>query len=332
MPRTGTKSKCLKVMRTLSITADLGDVRLDKYLAEEIELISRSKIKKSIIGNNVLVDGESVKPSFRLSGGETIQVELFDPEPMELESQPISLDIIHEDDSIIVLNKPAGLVVHPGAGNRNGTLVNGLIHHFEQLSSLSGRSRPGIVHRLDKNTSGIMVVAKNDAAHANLSEQFSSRSVTKTYLSLVWGVPEMDERTIELSIVRHPKERTLFSVDEGGRSAMTTYRVLERFEHLSLLALSPQTGRTHQLRVHLAAIGHPIFADESYGGGSRKAKGFLPDVSRVMTNLINKLARQALHALSLEFCHPSTGKSHSFIAPIPKDLATVLHALEPEDV
>ncbi|MEE2877116.1 MAG: RluA family pseudouridine synthase [Candidatus Neomarinimicrobiota bacterium] len=319
-------------MKTLSITADLADIRLDKYLAEEIELISRSRIKKSIIANNVLVDGESVKPSFRLSGGEMIQVELPQPEPTDLESQPIAFDIIHEDDDIILLNKPAGLVVHPGAGNRNGTLVNGLIHHFDQLSSLSGRFRPGIVHRLDKDTSGIMVIAKNDIAHANLSEQFSRRTVKKTYLALVWGVPGQDKGIIDRPIVRHPKERTLFSVGEGGRAATTAYRVLECFEELSLLELSPLTGRTHQLRVHLADISHPIFADDSYGGGAGKAKGYVPELSRVLSSLVNKLARQALHALSLEFDHPCSRESQSYIAPIPNDLASVLHALEPEDV
>ena len=319
-------------MTTVSITADLADVRLDKYLAEELELISRSKIKKSILGSNVLVNGDSVKPSFKLSGGETIQVELPQPEPMELEAEPIALDIIHEDNEIIVLNKPAGLVVHPGAGNRNGTLVNRLIHHFDQLSSLSGRFRPGIVHRLDKDTSGIMVVAKNDIAHTNLSEQFSQREVKKTYLALVWGVPDNDEGTIDSPIIRHPKERTLFTVGEGGRSATTDYRLLEPFEHLSLLELSPRSGRTHQLRVHLAAIGHPIFSDDSYGGGAGKAKGYLPEVSRLLSSLVRKLGRQALHALSLEFRHPSNRELQSHIAPIPQDLAAVLHALEPEDV
>lgn len=319
-------------MTTLSITADVSDIRLDKYLAEEIELVSRTKIRECIVSEDVLVDGVAVKPSYRLSGGETIRVAVPAPEPMELKSEPIPLDIVHEDEDIVVLNKPAGLVVHPGAGNRSGTLVNGLIHHLDRLSSVSGTLRPGIVHRLDKGTSGIMVVAKHDAAHANLSEQFSERSVQKTYLALVWGSPREAEGSIDDPILRHPKDRTLFTTGAGGRSAQTDYRLLEPFEHLSLLELSPRTGRTHQLRVHLSAIGHPIFGDSAYGGGDSRAKGFLPEVSKEMRRLVKMLGRQALHALSLSFDHPSTGKRETYIAPVAEDIASVIHELEPEDV
>lgn len=318
-------------MRTLSISAELSDIRLDKYLADEIELISRSKIKTLILSSNILVNGEPVKPSFLLTGGEVIQIDIPDPKPMELISERIPIDVIYEDSDIIVLNKPAGLVVHPGAGNPNGTLVNGLLHHFDQLSSVSNRFRPGIVHRLDKDTSGIMVVAKNDSTHAVLAEQFSSRTIEKTYLALVWGVPEQ-EGTINLPIMRHPKDRTLFSTGDEGRASETYFRMVEQFEHLSLIELSPKTGRTHQLRVHLASIGHPIFSDDSYGGGEKRAKGFLPDVSLHYLKLISLLTRQALHALSLVFYHPSKGKRETFVAPMAEDMRTVIHGLEPQVV
>ena len=325
------KREIEKSMKALSIIAEVSDIRLDKYLAEEIELISRSKIKESIVSKDVLVNGEAVKPSFKLAGGETIRVEISDPQPMELESQPILLDIIHEDDDIVVLNKQVGLVVHPGAGNRTGTLVNGLIHHFDQLSSVSGSLRPGIVHRLDKDTSGVIVVAKNDAAHGNIALQFSERTVEKTYLALVWGIPEETEGKIDLPIIRHPKDRTLFTTGEVGRPALTEFRLLESFEYLSLLELIPRTGRTHQLRVHLSEMGHPIFGDDSYGGGEKRAKGFLPEVAKELSRLANILNRQALHAMSLVFDHPSTGERVTFVAPMADDISAVIHELEPED-
>ena len=325
------KMEIAKPMKALSIIAEVSDIRLDKYLAEEIELISRSRIKDSIISKDVLVNGEAVKPSFKLAGGETIQVEISDPQPMELESQPIPLDIIYEDNDIVVLNKPVGLVVHPGAGNRTGTLVNGLIYHFDQLSSAWGSLRPGIVHRLDKDTSGVMVVAKNDAAHGNIALQFSERTVEKTYLALVWGIPEETEGKIDLPIIRHPKDRTLFTTGEVGRPALTEFRLLESFECLSLLELIPRTGRTHQLRVHLSEMGHPIFGDDSYGGGEKRAKGFLPEVAKELSRLTKILNRQALHAMSLVFDHPSTGERVTFVAPMADDISAVIHELEPED-
>ena len=326
------KREIEKSMKALSIIAEVSDIRLDKYLAEEIELISRSKIKESIVSKDVLVNGEAVKPSFKLAGGETIRVEISDPQPMELESQPILLDIIHEDDDIVVLNKQVGLVVHPGAGNRTGTLVNGLIHHFDQLSSVSGSLRPGIVHRLDKDTSGVIVVAKNDAAHGKIALQFSERTVEKTYLALVWGIPEETEGKIDLPIIRHPKMRTLFTTGEVGRPALTEFRLLEPFEYLSLLELTPRTGRTHQLRVHLSEMGHPIFGDASYGGGERRARGFLPEVTKELSRLAKILNRQALHAMSLVFDHPSTGERVTFVAPMADDIAAVIHELEPESI
>ena len=318
-------------MRTLSLCAELSKVRIDKYLADEVEILSRSKIKDLILSKDILVDGNQVKPSFMLSGGETIQIIIPNIQPIELEPQSIPLEILYEDKDIILLNKPAGLVVHPGAGNPNGTLVNGLIYHFAQISS-SKSLRPGIVHRLDKDTSGIMVVAKNDLSHSKLSKQFSLRTVKKNYIALVWGLLGKPQGIINSPIIRHKKDRTLFSIGEKGRASETYYRLVEQFEHLALVELFPKTGRTHQLRVHLASIGHPIFSDKSYGGGEKKIKGFVPDISRKYSKLLQLLSRQALHAMTLEFDHPVTGERQSFLAPLPEDIGNIINYLEPEFV
>ncbi|MAG20890.1 MAG: RNA pseudouridine synthase [Candidatus Marinimicrobia bacterium] len=317
-------------MPLMNITVDAADIRIDKYLAEEIEILSRTKVKDYITKDNVLVDGSSVKPSYLLRGGETIQLEIEEEGPPGLEAENIPLNIVHEDNDIIVLNKPAGLVVHPGAGNRSGTLVNGLIYHFSHLSSLSGALRPGIVHRLDKNTSGIMVVAKTDLSHIRLARQFADRKVNKKYLALVWGVPEKDEGTVDAPIGRNPRNRQKFGVVEAGRRAVTRYRVVEEFDHLSLVELHPETGRTHQLRVHLAFMGHPVFADEVYSGGLSTVRGFLKETQRSLKSLYSLIERQALHALSLSFTHPSTDELVEFVAPLPDDLHNVLSELEPE--
>ena len=318
-------------MSVMNITADAADIRIDKYLADEIEVLSRTKVKDYITKDNVLVDGQAVKPSYLLQGGETIQIYIKEEGPTDLEAESIPLDIIHEDDNIIVLNKPAGLVVHPGAGNRCGTLVNRLIFHFSHLSSVSGALRPGIVHRLDKDTSGIMVVAKTDLSHLRLARQFADRTVKKKYLALMWGVPEQREGTVDAPIGRHPRNRQKFSVVESGRSALTRYGVVEEFDHLSLVELHPETGRTHQLRVHLAFMGHPVFADEVYGGGLSKVRGFLKETQRSLKSLYSLIHRQALHALSLSFTHPSSGEKMEFVAPLPNDLSTVISELEPKD-
>tara|TARA_B100000700_G_scaffold331779_1_gene468518 strand:+ start:12706 stop:13662 length:957 start_codon:yes stop_codon:yes gene_type:complete len=318
-------------MKTLSLCVELSKIRIDKYLADEIEILSRSKIKYLILSKDILVDGRQVKPSFILEGGEIIEISIPDIEPIELEPQLIPLDILYEDKDIILLNKPAGLVVHPGAGNPNGTLVNGLIYHFTNVS-FSNSSRPGIVHRLDKDTSGIMVIAKNDSSHSNLSKQFSLRTVKKTYIALVWGILMKPKGIIDYPIIRHSKDRTLFSIGKKGRSSETSYRLIEQFEHIALVELSPRTGRTHQLRVHLSSIGHPIFSDDNYGGGENKTKEFLPHIAKKYLKLSQSLSRQALHAMTLEFDHPVTGKRQVSLAPMPNDIGNVINSLEPEIV
>lgn len=319
-------------MPVMNITADAALIRIDKYLADEIEVLSRTKVKDCITNDNVLVDGQVVKPSYLLQGGETIQIDIEEEKrSSNLDAESMPLDIIHEDDDIIVLNKPAGLVVHPGAGNRSGTLVNGLVSHFRHLSSVSGVLRPGIVHRLDKDTSGILVVAKTDLSHLHLARQFANRTVGKKYLALVWGVPSKGEGVIDAPIGRHPRNRQRFSVNESGRVALTGYTVVEGFDYLSLLELSPETGRTHQLRVHLASIGHPIFADEVYGGGLSRVRGFLKETQESLKALYSMIQRQALHALSLSFKHPSSIALTEFVAPLPDDFSSVISELDPEN-
>ena len=317
-------------MRNINILSNVSDVRIDKFLAEEIDLISRSKIKESINSQKIKVNGESVKPSFKLSIGQIINIDLPKKESSFLKPEKISFKIIFEDNDLIVINKPAGLVVHPGAGNKSGTLVNGLIYHFNNLSTINGEVRPGIIHRLDKNTSGVMIIAKNDYAHKLIASQFEKRKILKKYIALVWGVPNNDFGIIDSSIVRDNKDRTLFKTAKRGRNALTEFKVLERFHNLSLLEVFPKTGRTHQIRVHLSSIGHPVFSDFSYGGGENKAKGFEPKISKKLIYLLKEINRQALHAISISFTHPKTNKKKLLIAPLPRDISTIISQIRLE--
>ncbi|MEE9166002.1 MAG: RluA family pseudouridine synthase [Candidatus Neomarinimicrobiota bacterium] len=315
-------------MPILDLTAHLSKVRLDKYLADEIEVLSRSKARECIESDNVSVDGKREKPSYMLKGGESIRIELPVEPPLAVEGENIPLDIIHEDDELIVINKPAGLVVHPGAGNIQGTLVNALVYHFTRLSSVHGDRRPGIVHRLDKDTSGVLVVAKTDQSHMHVAKQFSSHSVEKTYWGVVWGKFDRNEGVVEGPITRHPRDRKKFAVVEYGRRAVTRYWVEREFDTLTLVGLMPVTGRTHQLRVHMAHVGHPVFADEIYGGGKSRLKGYSPHQRDFLISLYSSIQRQALHALSITVVHPKSRKGMTFEAPVPADFQTVIDTLE----
>jgi len=318
-------------MSVLNFTADVSKIRLDKYLADEIEILSRTKIKEYIQAESVFVNGRSQKPSYLLQGGEIIRVEIPEERPGTLEGEDIPLDIIHEDNELIVINKPAGLVVHPGAGNPGGTLVNGLVYHFDQLSHLYGNQRPGIVHRLDKETSGVLVVAKTDKSHLELAQQFTDRTIEKTYLAVVWGTFEKKSGVINSFIARHSRDRHKFVIDETGRSATTLYQVLKDSDYLTFVKLEPKTGRTHQIRVHMASIHHPVFADELYGGGKSRAKGYLSPHKNVMLSLYSLIQRQALHALTITFNHPVSGERVTFDAPLPEDFRTLLERLGFQD-
>lgn len=320
--------------------------RLDQFLAAQLEGVSRSRVQLMLEQGAVTVDGRREKASWKLRGGERIEI-TGDPRPAPLKALPeaIPLDVLYEDADIAVINKPAGMMVHAGAGPSQdarcrGTLVNALLHRFNRLSTTGGELRPGIVHRLDKNTSGLIVVAKNDRAHAALGAMFAGRRVKKTYIALVHGAVERERGTISAGISRDPARRTRMSArpTENARSAVSHYevvrRVVSRFGRFTVVKVRIETGRTHQIRVHMASIGHPVVGDTLYGGagqltdqqatqaaGSRAARR-----KREPEKL--RLGRNFLHAARLEFPHPATGKPIELEAPLPEELEQFLHQME----
>lgn len=301
--------------------ADAGS-RLDVYLAALIDGWSRARIQRLIEDGDVAVGGRAAKPSYKLRAGDSVEVELTEPPASIFAPENIPIEIIYEDEDLIVVNKPAGMVVHPGAGIASGTLANALAYHFQNLSARGGAARPGIVHRLDKDTSGLIIVAKNEETHENLAEQFRAREVFKSYVALVHGRIEEDAGRIEQPLARDPRNRTRMTVVRGGRHALSLYRVRRRFERFTLLDVEIKTGRTHQIRVHLRWLKHPVVGDEVYGDGRNK------DVrdARVRA-LIARLGRQFLHAERLGFRHPRTGAPVSFTAPLPRELSEFLNSL-----
>ena len=298
-------------MRTLELTADRGGERLDTFIARRCPELSRSHARRLIDESLVSVDGRQAKPSERVTAGLVINVTIPPPETIDLEPEAIPLTIIYQDGDIIVLDKPAGLTVHPAPGHPSGTLVNALLAACPDLRGIAGTLRPGIVHRLDKDTSGLMVVAKNDRAQRALQRQLKDRDVRKTYLALVRGVPAPREGTIAAPIGRHPKNRKKMAVVADGREATTRYRVREEIAggQYSLLEVEPVTGRTHQIRVHLAAVGHPVVGDATYGRPSAA------------------VGRQFLHAHKLAFAMPLGGRTVEFESPLPADLREALSQL-----
>ncbi len=298
----------------------LPNERLDTFLRQKFPAASRSAIQRLIEEKNVLVNGRAVKPTHRPVAGE--KIELRWPEPRVAEAQPedIPLDVLFEDKHLLVLNKPAGSVVHPAAGHEEHTLVNALLHHCAgQLSGIGGVMRPGIIHRLDKDTSGCLVVAKHDEAHVALSAQFASRKVEKIYHAIVCGELPRDKGEIRADIARHPTHRKRMAVSERGREARTTFKILERLNCATLAEVVLHTGRTHQVRVHFQHIGFPIVGDDTYGSRqNRKLEG--------MTRY--KAPRQMLHAFRLAFIHPHSGKRVSFEAPWPEDFKDAVTALK----
>jgi len=302
-----------------TIAEDVGE-RLDSVIAREFNQFSRVHIQKWIKDGKLLLDGKIVKPKQPLKINQFISVKTLEEPTLEDGPEDIPIEIIFEDADIIALNKQPGLVVHPGAGNRTGTLVNALLHHDEELSFLP---RAGIVHRLDKDTSGIMVVAKNEFSYLNLVSQLKERKVNRHYLAIVVGEP-LSGSTINEPIGRHPKLRTKQAVTDAGKEAITNFRVKERMGGYSLLNVSLETGRTHQIRVHLAFINFPILGDSVYGGRKKFAAGTTEAVKKE----ILKFPRQALHAEKLEFIHPASGKKVNYSAKIPKDLMQLIEVLK----
>ena len=305
------------------------NMRLDKYLSENLDQISRSKIQNLINDGKVMINGEQEKSSYRLNGNESIVV-YFDNNEISTNNhiaQEIPLTIIHEDDDILIIDKQAGLVVHPGTGMVDNTLLNGLLYHTSSLSNVNGPSRLGIVHRLDKDTSGIMVVAKKNSAHKFIAEQFEKRKIIKTYISLTWGIWEINEGAIDKPIKRKQSDPTAFTVNEMGRNAFTSYKVENSWRYISKVQFKPKTGRTHQIRVHSSFMGHPIISDNKYGGGKNRVKGFLPEVSKDLERILQIFNRQALHAKSIEFIHPRTKGNVKYISPPPNDFTDAITML-----
>jgi len=314
---------------TVPVAADNAGKRLDQFLAASLENVSRARVQELISQGMVLVDGAEAKASLKLRGGEQIKIlGAAERPPLRAIPEEIPLDIRYEDDDLAVINKPAGMMVHAGAGatedaRNRGTLVNALLHHFATLSGVGGELRPGIVHRLDKETSGLIVVAKNDEAHRKLSQQFARREVKKTYVALVHGWPKKDAGTINQSISRDPVRRTRMTTRlSGGREAITHYRAVRRIESsfgkFTLLEVKIDTGRTHQIRVHMAALGHPIVGDTLYGAPRQlRGKAEPPD-----------LHRNFLHAAELALQHPRTGEKIALKSDLPEELRSFLAAVE----
>lgn len=308
---------------SLIVGADETGERLDRWLAAQLPAQSRSRLQALIGSGHIRVEGGTARPALRLRQGQSVHISWPAPTQALPAPEDIPLRIVHEDARLLVVDKPAGLVVHPGAGVASGTLVNALLHRVRDLSGVGGVLRPGIVHRLDRGTSGLLVVAKDDEAHRTLARQFATRSVEKEYLAIVLGVPARRQGTTDAPIGRHAVDRKRMAVrTDRGRAALSSYRVVEALDGAALVRVRIHTGRTHQIRVHMAALGHPVAGDRTYGG-TRSAP------SRRMSSraALAGLARPALHATRLAFDHPASGERLSFESPLPPDLAEVVEQL-----
>lgn len=309
---------------TLKVDDTAAGARIDAFLASRIQL-SRTRIQRAIEDGDVLVNDRPTKSSYRLRAGDAIEIELIEPPALEIAPEAIPLRIVFEDDDLIVVDKPAGMVVHPGAGIDSGTLANALVYHFNQLSGAAGRIRPGIVHRIDKETSGLLMAAKNDLAHEKLSDQFRDRKVFKMYTALVYGRVKEDRKEITAPIGRSPRNRTRMAALAGGagRAAHTVFEVRARYSEFTLLDVEIKTGRTHQIRVHLAHINHPVAADRIYGAGRENG---VRDAE--IKKMIKNLNRHFLHSSRLAFTHPRSGARMEFHSPLPAELAALIESLK----
>ncbi len=319
------------IHQNIFIDPKQSPLRIDKFLIDRLENVSRNRIQNAIRSGAILVDDQEVKPNFKVKPGQRVSI-IF-PRPLVhgvgIIPQNIPLDIIYEDDDLLVLNKPAGLVVHPGVGHHRGTLVNALAYHFKQLPVMEGNNddKLGLVHRIDKNTSGLMVVAKSEYAMSHLAKQFYYHTIERTYLALVWGEPAEKQGTIRAHIGRHPRFRKQFAAfpdGEQGKWAVTHYKVLESLYYVSLIQCNLETGRTHQIRVHMKYLGNPIFNDDKYGGDQILKGTIYSKYKQFVENTFNIMPRHALHAKSLGFVHPSTGEFMHFESELPRDFENCL--------
>ncbi len=287
--------------------------RLDRYVTEQNAEITRTAVQRLIDEKNILVNGKEQKASYKVNENDVVEVEIPEPKKIEIKAENIPIEVIYEDSDIVVVNKPKGMVVHPGNGNLDGTLVNAIMAKCgDSLSGIGGEIRPGIVHRIDKDTSGLLIVAKNDKAHVNLSEQIKAHKVKKTYIALVRGVVRENEATIDMPIGRSKTDRKKMAVCKDGKNAVTHIKVLKRWEHYTLLQVNIETGRTHQIRVHLSYIGYPIIGDYTYSNGKNEFG----------------VVGQCLHAQKLEFKHPITNKIMELEAPLPEYFQEIIQKLD----
>jgi 23S rRNA pseudouridine1911/1915/1917 synthase len=302
--------------------------RLDVFLTAHVENATRSKVQRAIKEGTVLVDGKTVRPSHQVAPGEVIHITLPRPPPQKALPEEIPLDVVFEDDDLLVVNKPAGMVTHPAYGNYTGTLVNALLFHCNRLSTLNDAMRPGVVHRLDKDTSGLLVVAKTETVHAKLARQFARRTIGREYQAIVWGKVDPPGGLIETDLGRSKSDRKKMAVVKAGKKAVTEYALITQFDYLALIRLKLHTGRTHQIRVHLAHVNHPVFGDPTYNGRHLIAGPGTPAQKAEVQRLLKLMPRQALHARTISFVHPVTGQSVSFESPLPPDMLTVLELLQ----
>jgi len=297
-----------------------GSDRLDRFVAARLDL-SRTRVQKLVAAGKVTVDGGSAKKSEALEPGSVVEVRVPPAEPVDIVAEALPLDVVYEDEHLLVVDKAAGMVVHPAPGHRTGTLVNALLHHVPNLSGVGGRARPGIVHRLDQDTSGLLVVAKTDSAHRRLADALRARRIKRLYVAASWGHLDESPSIIDAPIGRDPKDRKRMAVVEGGRHAVTRVEVREQWLRADLLDVALKTGRTHQIRVHLAHIGHPVVGDETYGVGWERGLG--GPSRRWVDELARRVPRHFLHAGRLVFEHPATGQRMEFESPLPEDLAAI---------
>ena len=305
----------MNALQIITVASGQEGIRLDIWLARQLKEMSRSRIQQLIRAGLVAINSRPTKESHKIKAGEQVEVNIPPPRPSEIKAEEIPLDILFEDEALIVIDKPAGMVVHPAPGHDSGTLVNAVLHHCPELGGIGGELRPGIVHRLDKDTSGVILVAKTDAALSALADQFKRREISKEYLAIVLGALSPSSGQIRTMIGRHSTDRKkMTALPRKGRLAVTGYDTMETLGNFSLVRLKPETGRTHQLRVHLAHVHHPVIGDEKYG-------------RRSSWNLSVEVKRQMLHAHKISFCHPVTGQKMEFIAPMPEDMANFLSVL-----
>lgn len=313
----------------LRVDASMRGTRIDRLLSTQFPAITRSRFQKLLRDGCITARGKKVRSAYRVLEGDDIRIRLPPPAPLDLEPAAIPLDIVYEDDVLLVVDKPAGMVVHPAAGNRQGTLVQALLHHFPALAAAGDAVRPGIVHRLDKDTSGLLVVAKNERAHLRLAAALQARRVRREYAALVWGQVRAAGQ-VDAPIGRHPVDRKRMSVhSRRGKPAVTHYHVTEALAFTTLLEVRLDTGRTHQIRVHLSSIGHPVFGDAAYGGRNSRLTRLPPASKVVAGRALQSMPRQALHAMRLSFQHPVTGADLAFDSALPDDFAAILAMLRP---